>query len=42
MEIFEWKDPVDYNVSYGRIVRLYVILAELHHVNTSCKFRAKS
>jgi hypothetical protein len=42
MEIFEWKDRVDYNVSYGRIVQLSVILAELHHVNASYKFRAKS
>jgi hypothetical protein len=42
MEIFEWKDRVSYNVLYGRIGRLYVILAELHHVNASCKFGAKS
>jgi hypothetical protein len=42
MEKFEWKDRVDYNVSYGRMVRPFVTLAELHHVNTSCKFRAKS
>jgi hypothetical protein len=42
MEIFEWKDRVGYNVLYGRIVWRSVILAELHHVNASCKFRAKS
>jgi hypothetical protein len=42
MEIFEWKDRVDYNVLYGRIVRLSIILAELHLVNASYKFRAKS
>jgi hypothetical protein len=37
MEIFEWKDRVSYNVLYGRIGRLYVILAELHHVNSGAK-----
>jgi hypothetical protein len=42
MDIFEWKDQVSYNLSYGRIVRLSVILAELYHVNASCKFKAKS
>jgi hypothetical protein len=42
MEIFEWKDRVGYNVSYGGIGRLSIILAELHHVNASCKFRTKT
>jgi hypothetical protein len=35
MDIFEWKDRAGYNVSYGRIGRVSVILAELHHVNAS-------
>jgi hypothetical protein len=39
--IFQYKNRVGYNVSLGRIGRVPMILVELHHVNTSCKFRAR-
>jgi hypothetical protein len=39
--IFSRKDQVGYTVLFERNGRVPVILAELHHVNASCKFKAK-